>query len=115
MPASTSLNAYEGFDFAPSATLEEFSHAFARWEAPDRRLRRGRHRLELDDAIASLRRSVAAIEAFTDEQRSLSEAAQWLVDNFYVIERIRTQLAALLSGAALHGVPAYQKGVGGRR
>jgi len=115
MHASTPLNAYEGFDFAPSATLEEFSSAFAQWEAPTRSLRRAGLRRELNQSIDRLRECVRRIEDFTDEQRSLSEAAQWLVDNFYLIERTRTQLSLQLAEPALRGLPAYQRGLTGRR
>lgn len=115
MHASTPLNAGEGFGFAPSATLEEFSSASAQWPAPNKRLGRAGLRRELNQAIDSLRECVRLIEGFTDEQRSLSEAAQWLVDNFYLIERTRTQLSLQLAEPELRGLPAYQNGLRGKR
>jgi cyclic beta-1,2-glucan synthetase len=109
------VHGYEGFDFAPPATIDEFSASFARWDAPDRALRRTHLRVELNQAIDGLRACVRQIEAFTDEQRSLSQAAQWLVDNFYIIERIQTQLSLQLADSALRGLPAYQNGQRQRR
>ncbi|MEY4564549.1 MAG: hypothetical protein RLZZ618_3826 [Pseudomonadota bacterium] len=115
MLAQTSTHAYEGFDFARPATIEEFSSAFAGWEAPGHRVNRAGLRRELDQAVDALQACTRQIETFTDEQRSLSEAAQWLVDNFYIIERIQTQLSLQLTDAGLRGLPAYQRNLRHRR
>ena len=105
-----SITVYEGFDFALPAAIEEFAGAFSRWDAPSRSVRRARFKSELTRAIEELRACVRQIETFTDEQRSLSQAAQWLVDNFYVIERIQTALSQQLPDKAVRGLPAYQTG-----
>ncbi len=115
MLAPTSIHAYEGFDFARPATIEEFSAAFARWEAPGHSIGRAGLWRELNRSVDALRACTRRIETFTDEQRSLSEAAQWLVDNFYIIERIRTQLSLQLADHSLRGVPAYQRSLRHRR
>lgn len=110
MQLMPSISVYEGFDFALPAAIEEFAGAFSRWDAPSRSVRRARFKAELSRAIEELRACVRQIESFTDEQRSLSQAAQWLVDNFYVIERIQTALSQQLTDAAVRGLPAYQTG-----
>lgn len=98
----------ESRDLGPPKSIEEFSGAFARWGVPTTFIRTANLRRELQLCISALRKCVQDIERFTDEQRSLSQAAQWLVDNFYLIERIQTQLSLELTDVALKGVPAFE-------
>ncbi len=99
---------YEGFSFSLPAVVDDLGQALAQWEAPPTRLRIPRFGAELDRALDQLRASVRNIEAFSDEQRSLSQAAQWLVDNFYVIERLHPVVAQQLPKSATRKLPAWR-------